>query len=341
MMKAYIILSLKSLVMTIIINNLFAQNLVLNPSFEDGNIVPCATTTQHSQIYIDALDGWSSPTNGSPDVFSTQLADSCYNAQPLSTHTACNQGTQLPKTGNQFVGIYICGCNWTSGAPREYIQGQLNQVLEIGSKYLVSMYISHADSSRYASNNLGFYFSTNQIVSNILNDTLPYTPQIRFNEIVTDKINWIEQNDTLLAIDTFKYFIIGNFNSDNTTPNIGPDNSLCLSSAYYYIDDISITFISSKPEQNMDTILEKVFVPNIFSPNGDNVSDVWKPVVSSSKKNILISVYNQWGYPVFMTNNIDEGWNGQYKNRDLPVGIYIYSINTGTYFLKGNLLLIK
>jgi len=84
-------------------------------------------------------------------------------------------------------------------------------------------------------------------------------------------------------------------------------------------------------------------VPNAFSPDGDGLNDVFRPVVTADLiRQFSMVVYNRWGQLIFETTNPAEGWDG----KDAPAGVYSwvisYSNNTGTTFqLKGIVSLIK
>jgi gliding motility-associated-like protein len=75
------------------------------------------------------------------------------------------------------------------------------------------------------------------------------------------------------------------------------------------------------------------FIPNIFTPNGDNVNDYLRiPCLDSGRygQNSLY-IYNQWGDQVFMAspyqNTMPTAWTGTFENqpgKDLPDGTYFY-----------------
>jgi gliding motility-associated-like protein len=57
-------------------------------------------------------------------------------------------------------------------------------------------------------------------------------------------------------------------------------------------------------------------------------------------------IFNQWGVKVFETNDYTAGWDGTYKGKPQPVGVYVYvatlqlTDNT-TVTKKGTLNLIR
>lgn len=91
---------------------------------------------------------------------------------------------------------------------------------------------------------------------------------------------------------------------------------------------------------------EAVFIPNVFSPNGDGKNDVLF-VQGNGLKRIYMSIYNRWGNLVFETADQSNGWDGTYKGSAVEEGTFIYflkglCIQSGAEItLKGNVTLIK
>ena len=74
------------------------------------------------------------------------------------------------------------------------------------------------------------------------------------------------------------------------------------------------------------------YMPNAISLSTNNNNFV----VNSSDDEVMIeqmSIYDRWGSQVFLAKNFpvndpQYGWNGTFKNQDLPVGVYTYIITT-------------
>jgi gliding motility-associated-like protein len=89
-------------------------------------------------------------------------------------------------------------------------------------------------------------------------------------------------------------------------------------------------------------------LPNAFTPNNDGLNDVFKPTTSDIYK-LNFEIYNTWGESVFKTNNPQQGWNGTYKGKPCPEGVYLYKISFNgfsnkqlkTYNFKGNVSLLR
>lgn len=70
------------------------------------------------------------------------------------------------------------------------------------------------------------------------------------------------------------------------------------------------------------------YVPSAFTPNGDGKNDLFRPYGEGVNWNSLVMrIFNRWGEEIYFTYNINEGWNGTFKNRDVEQGVYNYSIS--------------
>lgn len=74
---------------------------------------------------------------------------------------------------------------------------------------------------------------------------------------------------------------------------------------------------------------DQVFIPTLFSPNGDGMNDVFR-VRSNSIETITVKVFDRMGILMFETKSLEEatqtGWDGKYKGGDAPSGVYSWSI---------------
>jgi PKD repeat protein len=217
----------------------FSQNLVPNSDFEIYGFVPCGWTSS-SADFAAASSSWTSPTQATPDIFSTLISPSCSNYQPHSTDPFCN-GYEAPHSGNIFAGFYT----YVGGNPwREYAQVQLTQPMLIGQAYAVSMYISLSDNSQVASNNLGIGFSTNATNSSSTTN-LGYTPQFNYTSVISDTSGWVYLADTITATAAWQYIIIGNFFDDAGTTLVTFNPLGVWDRSYYYVDDVAVELVSN------------------------------------------------------------------------------------------------
>lgn len=89
----------------------------------------------------------------------------------------------------------------------------------------------------------------------------------------------------------------------------------------------------------------QLYVPNAFTPNGDDINDVFK-VGYRSIESFEISIYDQWGRRVYKSDDITQGWDGTFNGDKSAIGAYYYVIKAkGTdgeeYLKKGTISLIR
>ncbi|HMY64955.1 MAG: hypothetical protein K1X73_12065, partial [Bacteroidia bacterium] len=211
-----------------------AQNLVLNPSFEDT--IPCSIFQNNNYPQMPCT-GWYWASGGSCDYFSEQYL--CISSPAPSN----GLGFHYAKTGIAYCGfqIYMNPIFQPNGY-REYLGGQLIDTLKQGHTYCVSFYVVKSDSGKYYTSNIGMYLSLDNSVDYSTALNLPYTPQIvNTNGIIYDTLNWTQISGTYIAGGGEKYFIIGNFNDDaNTTLDSNNQANLFYAVSYYFIDDVSV-----------------------------------------------------------------------------------------------------
>ncbi len=68
-----------------------------------------------------------------------------------------------------------------------------------------------------------------------------------------------------------------------------------------------------------------IFVPNTFTPNGDEHNELFKPVTYFvSEDGYSFSIFNRQGAKIFETDNPQKGWDGSYMGVQVQNGNYIY-----------------
>jgi gliding motility-associated-like protein len=68
-----------------------------------------------------------------------------------------------------------------------------------------------------------------------------------------------------------------------------------------------------------------VYIPNAFVPNG--VNQIFKPtIVYGTNENYEMRIYNRWGEMIFVSNDVNTGWDGFVNGNLAPMGGYAYMI---------------
>lgn len=66
-----------------------------------------------------------------------------------------------------------------------------------------------------------------------------------------------------------------------------------------------------------------VYIPNVFTPNNDEVNDVFS-IVGENISKIECQIFNRWGEKLFTWDSIDGFWDGAYKGNKVSDGTYFY-----------------
>jgi len=72
-----------------------------------------------------------------------------------------------------------------------------------------------------------------------------------------------------------------------------------------------------------------LYIPNTFTPNNNTVNDIWY-VKGTCLKQFKCIIYNRWGEKIKELNDIKEGWDGTFKGKPVPDGVYVYLIEAET-----------
>ncbi len=71
---------------------------------------------------------------------------------------------------------------------------------------------------------------------------------------------------------------------------------------------------------------KQIFVPDLFSPNGDGKNDRLTPIFSGINRLKTFRVFNRWGQIVFQTSKIGDGWDGTLRGTNQPVETYTWMV---------------
>lgn len=69
-----------------------------------------------------------------------------------------------------------------------------------------------------------------------------------------------------------------------------------------------------------------VYVPNVFSPNGDGINDVFLPYSACALTGFTFLIFDRWGSQVYATTDPAKGWNGLWGSQNIPTGTYIWKM---------------
>ena len=149
---------------------------------------------------------------------------------------------------------------------------------------------------------------------------------------------WVNSNSTIglaeLGTGNVPSFIAVNKGNAPiiATITVTPVNGGCEGTARIYK-------ITVKP-RNKD-----IFVPNVFSPNGDGKNDKLFAYGNYVDK-LEMRIFNQWGEQIIFINSLSQGWDGTHRGKPQPVGVYVYvlkvTMTDGRIIqMKGSITLLR
>jgi gliding motility-associated-like protein len=166
------------------------------------------------------------------------------------------------------------------------------------------------------------YTITVQGVSNTAYDTLDYVAAPAL-PIRLPTVDLIKSEPTVLQARPIAV-------QYNWTPSIWLSNASIVNPTVIANQEVefNIEMIATNGCKTIDTLTARmfdradVFLPNMFTPNGDGINDLFKINPVGIQTLNYFRVFNQWGKMIFQTNRLAEGWDGYYDNQLQPLASY-------------------
>jgi gliding motility-associated-like protein len=111
-------------------------------------------------------------------------------------------------------------------------------------------------------------------------------------------------------------------------PHVHPDADIT-----YTLEVVSNDGCGTATDSVKVRVFNDIYIPNAFSPNGDGKNDTWNIPVLQVYSNVEIIVFNRWGAEVYHAKN-SAPWDGRFKGKDLPIGVYPYIIQVKDIGIK-------
>lgn len=131
-----------------------------------------------------------------------------------------------------------------------------------------------------------------------------------------------------------------NISNPIATPTLTTTYCVLVSDVGGCLDSTCVTVYLELPCGNF-------YIPNAFSPNGDNENDVFKAYINPvCVLEYKLVIYNRWGEKVFETTDIKEGWNGVVNGAESNSAVYTFycfaKLSNGIEIKKeGNVSLVR
>ena len=99
----------------------------------------------------------------------------------------------------------------------------------------------------------------------------------------------------------------------------------------------SIAFINVCDE------IPRVYIPNGFSPNGDNQNDIFFPRFASGGLPYSLRVFDRFGGLIFSADDLSpgQGWDGMVNGKEAPMAVYLYLIEIEGEKYTGDITIVR
>jgi outer membrane protein OmpA-like peptidoglycan-associated protein len=262
------------------------ENLVPNGSFEstDGKAKKLSM--------IESATGWTSSTGARADLYvpgkvaEINVPENIY-------------GKEEAREGSNYAGIVAF--SYGNKIPRTYLTAKLAAPLKKGMKYCVKFYVSLAEASKYASNNIGVNFAKKPFATED-KATIKDVAHVLSSENDTKRINqtyaWYQICNVYEAEGGEKFITIGNFFADDQTKSENNKKPKDMKNdqiiaAYYYLDDVSVILLNDG--EKCDCMKEEVseYSSTVFQ----------KAIIINDKMNVNQKIESQVAFFAFGKTN--------------------------------------
>jgi gliding motility-associated-like protein len=137
------------------------------------------------------------------------------------------------------------------------------------------------------------------------------------------------------------------FGDGTTSTDFEPEHT------FMYNDQMTATLITTNNFGCSDTITGgqpvldftdyyQITIPNVFTPNGDGVNDLYEIHTNGMFEDCLeFKVFNRWGKLIYESNNANILWDGKVEGNDASDGLYYYIFSIYGIEFKGTITILE
>lgn len=155
---------------------------------------------------------------------------------------------------------------------------------------------------------------------------LPVTPVLT----IQGTAKFCKDETRLLKVTVPVGLIINWYKNGNIIANYNKDTLRVNEAAEYTVKFMNsngcLSLVSNKIITEIGCDATNIYVPDVFSPNGDGINDVVKAICVGIQKFKFFKIYNRWGNLLFETSDESRGWDGRFRGQIQPADSYIWLV---------------
>ncbi len=250
-------------------------------------------------------------------------------------------GCSEPFTSSTFIFVHQpFDISLSTGPPVCYDDTSYVEIVPpVPGQYLVQWYLDTIYENPYLEGNPGIYQAEVTELFSGCRQTfdiqIPGPPPLSANFTITPNQPCIDIIDnTIQVIDLATGYTDASIDFGDGSGAVPFVQGEFIEHDYETIGDFLITLIVSNDLGCMDTLYRAIcvenrvviYVPNVFSPNGDGQNDVVK-IEAFGMTDITWNVFTRWGENIFEAHTFDETWDGTNDGRSMDPGVFVVHIN--------------
>lgn len=172
-------------------------------------------------------------------------------------------------------------------------------------------------------------FATNSIASYIYVEDLPNADFESPISVFTNEAQYVQFSNFSTGATNY----VWNFGDGQMSTEVEPSHIFQSTMSGYTINLIALTDLNCLDSMSFSIgyqYNELYYIPNSFTPDGDQNNQVFLPIFYSGYDplNFEMQIYNRWGEVLFETRNVLFGWDGSVgeEGLDAQEGTYTYRI---------------
>jgi gliding motility-associated-like protein len=143
---------------------------------------------------------------------------------------------------------------------------------------------------------------------------------------VNSNLNFFDESTDSWSIINSWNWDFGDGNSDTTMNTNHTYNSIGYYNVLLRINNIHGCMDTVSKILEMSDFI--IHFPNAFTPQGDLINERFS-ARGINIKELHMTIYSRWGEQIFITTDINEGWDGTYQStgKKCPQGVYVYDVH--------------
>ncbi len=290
-----------------------AGNVGASYNWQDNSVNQTYVVNQSGVYYVDVVDGICSAS----DTIEVLVED------PVAVFSVSDTIGCAPLTvffsDLSSTSPAIVSWNWNFGDGNTSGLQNPSHIYSLSGVYMVSLEITTANG---CVSNASKFVTVEIFTQPVADFTFsPSNPELN-NEVLFQD----------LSIDATSWY--WNFGDETTTNVQNPTH------AFSTLNSFDVTLIVTNGECIDSTSATIVvgeslifYVPNAFTPDGDEFNNTFQPVFTSGydPHDFHLEIYNRWGEVLFESYDAQIGWDGTYKNNSIVQdGVYTWKIEFGS-----------